>query len=230
MTPIVSKIKALLAKTVENGATEAEALMAAQKAGELMDKYELTMSEIEVREESCEEDTVNVGNKKAHPVQYVAMTIGAFTDTRVWMGGPGKTIHFFGLKKDVQIATYLTQMLRRAIDSEWETYKNSALYQMDPNHGRSQRASFMNGMAGRLSKRLREMKQQREQAKPTGTSLVPVKNQIVEQEFKKLGMKLTSTTNRTSIRSSGAYHAGVAAGNRVNINPGVGTTTRRRIA
>lgn len=38
---IAARVKALLAKTPENGSTEAEAMLAASKAPELLDRYQI---------------------------------------------------------------------------------------------------------------------------------------------------------------------------------------------
>ena len=46
---IAARIRALLAKTVENGCTEAEALAAAQLAAKLLQQYELTLDEVQLR-------------------------------------------------------------------------------------------------------------------------------------------------------------------------------------
>lgn len=40
---IAARIRALLAKTTENGATDAEAMSAAEKARELMDRYQIDL-------------------------------------------------------------------------------------------------------------------------------------------------------------------------------------------
>lgn len=48
-----ARIRALLMKTVDNGCTEEEAMAAAAKAGELMDRYGLESSEVEIRAEKC---------------------------------------------------------------------------------------------------------------------------------------------------------------------------------
>jgi hypothetical protein len=48
-TEIAGRIKGLLAKTVDNGCTESEALSAALKARELIEKHQLCLSEVELR-------------------------------------------------------------------------------------------------------------------------------------------------------------------------------------
>jgi hypothetical protein len=50
---LVSRIKALTEKTVANGCTEAEAMSAAKMVGRLLERYALSMDEIEVREARC---------------------------------------------------------------------------------------------------------------------------------------------------------------------------------
>ena len=49
-----ARIAALLAKTVENGCTEGEALSAAAKVAELLDRHALSLSDVEIRESPCE--------------------------------------------------------------------------------------------------------------------------------------------------------------------------------
>ena len=48
------RIQALRAKTVENGCTEEEALSAAAKVADLLDQYDLSLTDVELREEACE--------------------------------------------------------------------------------------------------------------------------------------------------------------------------------
>ena len=54
---IAHKIRSLLAKTVENGATEAEAMLAAEKARKIMDEHRLTQTDIEIEAEEIEDIT-----------------------------------------------------------------------------------------------------------------------------------------------------------------------------
>ncbi len=49
-----TRIQALRAKTIGNGCTEDEALSAAAKVAELLDRYDLSLSDIEMREAPCE--------------------------------------------------------------------------------------------------------------------------------------------------------------------------------
>ena len=48
---IIDKIKALLSKTTENGATEAEMMSALDKASAMMDAYDITDEEVRLTKE-----------------------------------------------------------------------------------------------------------------------------------------------------------------------------------
>jgi hypothetical protein len=50
---IIEKIKALLAKTTENGATEAEMLAALDKAAAMRDAYDITDEELQVAKDEA---------------------------------------------------------------------------------------------------------------------------------------------------------------------------------
>jgi uncharacterized protein DUF2786 len=50
---IIEKIKALLAKTVENGATEAEMSSALDKASAMMDAYDIPESELQLAKDEA---------------------------------------------------------------------------------------------------------------------------------------------------------------------------------
>ena len=44
-----TRIQGLRSKTTDNGCTEAEALLAAAKVAELLDRYDLSLTDIEIR-------------------------------------------------------------------------------------------------------------------------------------------------------------------------------------
>jgi Protein of unknown function (DUF2786) len=50
---IIEKIKALLAKTTENGATEAEMMSALDKASAMMDAYDITDEEVQASKDEA---------------------------------------------------------------------------------------------------------------------------------------------------------------------------------
>ena len=61
---VKARIKALAEKTVSNGCTEAEAMAAAEMVGRLLERYALSMEEIDVREQRCVQVEVPIGGKQ----------------------------------------------------------------------------------------------------------------------------------------------------------------------
>jgi len=68
LSRVKARIKALAEKTVSNGCTEAEAMAAADMVGRLLERYALSMEEIDVREERCVQVEVPIGGKRRRPI------------------------------------------------------------------------------------------------------------------------------------------------------------------
>lgn len=231
---IKAKIEALLAKTTENGATEAEAMAAAEKAASLMLQYEIEAGEIGIRAEAknCKAVWANYSKYgKTAIARGAAVGVAKLFDCRVWEDA-GVRVAFFGLEKDVEIAGYVFACITNAILAETETYKISRSYHEDlarGYHGKTLVTSFLAGIERRIYVRLVEMARQKDAERPatTGASLVVVKDQVVSEEFSKLGINLgRAQKSKRTIRSHGAYAAGDSAGQRVSINKGVASGTR----
>jgi hypothetical protein len=211
-------------KTTSNGCSEAEALTAAEMIGKLMQEYDLSMSEIEFKNEEFLTLTIDTDSRIAAPIHSVINSIGLYTDTKVWFTRGAKIVYsFFGTKKDTEIAGFLYNLLVGAIKMETESFKKTDSYKLSSLNGRTKTSSFANGMATRLSHRLQEMKREQEvKNESTSTSLVPVnKMSIVLDQFGKLNIGLKTSVRRTTAGSYDAYRAGQAAGDRVNINGGL---------
>jgi hypothetical protein len=218
----LGRIRALLNKTVENGCTEEEAFAAAAKAGELMDRYGIESSEMEIREEVCTVGVHGAERSKAHESRWVAVAIARYCDCRVWhVTGTGQ-IRFFGLPADVEVATYLMRVVQGAMDRGYREFRKSPGYL-----GLSgDRNTFMDAMANRVSARLLEMHKARHtetMVTTTGTSLVLVKTAVVTEQWEKTGMRLRKGgTQRVKMSDShAARSAGMAAGDRVHLGAGL---------
>jgi Protein of unknown function (DUF2786). len=255
---LLDKISALLAKTQINGCTEKEALAAVELAQKLMAKHGLSLSELETISspiDACEVDRTPAGDKRCHEVVHLAPAIAFYTDTKAWYNGGG-IIHagqdeyrqhehrgmilcFFGLPADVQVAIYLTETLRRALDSEWRTFWRDIkeANQWDAFWGdaeepkvsaRTVRWSFMEAITMRLSDRLREMKEAQSRSKNNSCrEIVLAKERIVQAAFDAAEIKIRSAGYRgPSGIDVSAWDAGNAAGDRVSINSGELETNR----
>jgi hypothetical protein len=222
----MQRIRALMAKTVANGCTENEALAAAAKVGELMDRYGLTYSDLELKSERCRQHSAT---DNYHDVNVVADAIARFCSCRVWFSGGG--IQYFGLPIDVVIASYMTSLCRSAMNVSFDAFANSSA-RPRKNTRRELRKPFMMAMGCRLSERIKELSSAREAKATTanGTSLVAVKNAVVEEQYLALGLKLTPGRASRYRDNNAARAAGRAAGDRVNLVTGIhGTPTSKSL-
>src|SRR4051812_33018181 len=120
-----TRIQGLRSKTTDNGCTEAEALSAAAKVAELLDRYDLSLTDVDIRDAPCERREYETYRKKRIPLDDCIGAIANFCDCRVWreknQTGEARYV-FFGLRSDIEVAHY------NAVRSELGRYKNSAGY------------------------------------------------------------------------------------------------------
>ncbi len=116
-----TRIQALRAKTIDNGCTEDEALSAAAKVAELLDRYDLSLTDVEIRAAPCERREYETHRKKRIPLDDCIGAVANFCDCRVWRekqpGGEARYV-FFGLRSDIEVAHYLTGLIDAAVRSE----------------------------------------------------------------------------------------------------------------
>ncbi|MGY3582372.1 hypothetical protein ACVIGB_000704 [Bradyrhizobium sp. USDA 4341] len=222
---IAARIRALLAKTVANGCTEDEAIAAAEKAAALLEQYNLSMDEIEMRASPF------AGAEQAHtdddvgPRFYtVANAISALTGARNWISPPG--VHpvvysFFGMTHEVEIAQYLLDICARAVrsecaarDGEWAFYRLSVR--------RTKRIAFRDGMADSLSKRIRALKPKTR----TGTGLIVLHDALIDEEMIRRGLAIRTRRQPGSFDFDDSYLEGRAAGDLVALDPGIKSPER----
>jgi len=101
------RIQALRAKTIDNGCTEDEALSAAAKVAELLDRYDLSLTDVELRAAPCERRVYGTHRKKRIPLDDCIGAIAHFCDCRVWRekNAAGESSYvFFGLGADIEVA------------------------------------------------------------------------------------------------------------------------------
>jgi hypothetical protein len=86
--------------------------------------------------------------------------------------------------------------------------------------------SFQQGMAVRVADRLDAMHQERDTnvtaQRSTGSALILVKQQVVDDAFRETEIRLVATAGLDRVRLNGAFRHGLAAGDRVNLSRPVG--------
>jgi hypothetical protein len=85
-------------------------------------------------------------------------------------------------------------------------------------------------MAARVSDRLDEMHRQRDAnvaaQRSTGTALILVKRQVVEDAFRETEIRLVAAAGLNRAQLNRAFRHGLVAGDRVNLNRPVGDAGR----
>jgi hypothetical protein len=229
-----ARIQALRAKTIDNGCTEDEALSAAAKVAELLDRHDLSLSDVELREERCERAEFATGRRKRIPLDQCIGALAEFCDCRVWRektaAGELRYV-FFGLRADVAVAHYLTELIDGAVRSELGRFKTTRDYlRFRHNERHMANSSFAFGMVTSIADKLAAMKKARDGVnRSTGRDLVVVKSAIVAEELARLDLNLRTVRATRRLVSAAAFDAGSAAGSALVVNPGIGAAPAPRV-
>jgi hypothetical protein len=221
-----TRIRGLRSKTMDNGCTEAEALLAAAKVAELLDRYDLSLTDVEIRDAECEQREYETYRKKRVPLDGCIGAVADFCDCRVWREknqvGEARYV-FFGLRSDIEVAHYLTEVIDNAVRLELGRFKMSAGYRRFRHQDRHvANSSFTWGMVASIADKLKAMKRERDAVNNgAGRDLVVPKALVVDAELEKLDLKLRTVRRTTRMVVPAAYEAGGVAGASLAINPGI---------
>jgi Protein of unknown function (DUF2786) len=232
LSKVKARIRALAAKTVERGCSEAEAMAAASKVGELLDVYGLSMSEVELREEACVQRRAAFTGPARTALRWLFPALLRFCECRGWTDGRQDFV-LFGLEPDVQMAEWLLHVVARALAHEEARYRASPAYAARREAPQAVLRSFRYGFADRLSTRLDELADaraaavaERRAAEGRGgsasTALVVAKERKLDEAFRGLGVRLRTTYSSATVRDRGAFRSGAEAGGRVGLERPVG--------
>jgi Protein of unknown function (DUF2786) len=215
---IIEKIKALLAKTTENGATEPEMLAALDKAAAMMDAYDITDDEVRAtKEESAMLHADPPDLKDPHRIKW-RLTYGVrlFCNVEIYRSRGETGFRCIGMPSDVQFAMWLLDNLA--------DFVFNALYEhligccAPPSERRVITRSFVEACCNRISDRLLELVERSKQARTSnGKELVVVKDAAIKAYMKEHDIHLRSCCiGGSSNINSAAQAAGRAAGDRAS--------------
>lgn len=213
-------IRDLKAKTVANGCTEAEAIAAAEKVAELMDRYDLSLSDVEVKEAEFVTETHEVDAELGVRLSRVATAIATLTGCAVWVDTPGiavRKLTFFGRDSDVEVANYLFAVVERAMRDGLRRFMPSVALYRAPLR-RSKRLAFLDGMANTLHSKLNEIAWLRSRAQGSGRNLVVLKAALVDDEMSRRGIKLEDGRAAFVRDFDNSFAEGQAAGSKVTFD------------
>jgi hypothetical protein len=225
---VLARIQALRLKTVDRGCTEEEAVAAAAKVANLLDRYGLSLGEVRLKDQSAEGFGVDTGRRRFGPIDNCLPAVGRFCDCRVWteqeQSGQIRYI-FFGLPADTEGARYLYDLIEQAFETETQGFKRSELYASHRSgERRSATHSFQTGLAQGIARKLEHLRAERESRmqRSARRDLMVVKDEVIDQDLAKLGLQfrtLGSRRRRSVLKD--AYQAGREAGDRFAYRPGV---------
>jgi hypothetical protein len=237
---LLRRIRALAAKTVANGCTEAEAFSAAELLARLVDKYGFTPADLGAPAERLTDETVQAEKRSSGNEQY-AGAVAKYCDCEVFRRdapGGGKEFVFFGTEPDALMCRYIMALLGTASNSGFRAYMVAAMtdapyagFRADRQAMAADRKAYDVGFCERIRVRLAEMKRARNAEVDKGTgrtggALVAVKNALVTEEYAKRYKTKARRNGSFSYKSGAAYAASQRTGASVAINPGVGAGGR----
>jgi hypothetical protein len=216
---IKKRIRALLMKTVENGATEGEAIAASEKAAELMAQWDIASADLD----DTPSHAYRAGKVEFDPaledaIWRVAYAVGELCHCKVWISSSKKSINVFGDELDCEVAEYLMAICDRSIRQEIQRAdREYALYRQ--NIRIRKRLGFIDGLSKRLAIRILELAWHRQRA--VGHALMPAKMSRINDMLKARGKEFSSRKGHQTIVDLEAWLEGFATAETVSLNRGV---------
>lgn len=225
---IKRKIKALLEKTTENGATESEAISALQKAKELM--MEHFISEHELNDPYVNENCISVSTplfKTAYDVTniYPALCL-LFDCEHFW---DSKNLTFFGYEEDVQLCLYFYNFILKACFAEKDKYAQSLEYQKlkQRYHGRTLVSSFIKGFIIAICIKIHDIYDERKSSVSEFVGLAIIeKNKKVKQQYDAMDFRTKTIGIKQIEAEAEAFKLGYSKGKDMALTQGLNEKER----
>jgi Protein of unknown function (DUF2786) len=211
---IIEKIKALLAKTTANGATEAEMLSALDKASAMMDAYDISDADVrEAKDEAAMLHAEPPDLKDPHNIKWrLSYGVAQFCGVQVFRARHETGLKAIGMPSDVQFAMWLLDTLADFVFAEMYAHLIGCLAPQQER--RVIIRSFTAACCERITERLHELVE-RSKAARTSNGRVVVKDAAIKAFLKDndIHLRLCSGYAPSTVDAA-AQAAGRAAGNR----------------
>jgi hypothetical protein len=230
---IIEKIKALLAKTTANGATEAEMMSALDKASAMMDAYDITDADVRVaKDEAAVLHADPPDLKDPHNIKWrPCSAVGDFCNVQIYRSRHQTGLKCIGMPSDVQFAMWLLDNLADFVFAELYAHLIGCL--APQSERRVIIRSFTEACCERISDRLFALVERSKAARTSnGHELVVIKDAAIKAFMKEQGIRLgTCRGYSPSTVNAAAQAAGRAAGDRATFGrPVTGAAGVLRIA
>jgi hypothetical protein len=215
---IIEKIKALLAKTTSNGATEAEMMAALDKAAAMRDSYEITDAELQLtKDEAAVLQTDGPDEQDPRGIKWrLGYGISQFRNVQIFRKRHQKGLSYIGMPSDAQLAAWMIDHLADFVHDQLWTHLIGGL----ASRGERQIIirSFVDACCERINDRLVELvMRSRKACTSNGRELVVVKDAAIKAFMKEHDIHLRKYSGYSSSNvDTAAQAAGRAAGDRAN--------------
>ena len=230
---IIDKIKALLAKTTENGATEAEMLSALDMASAMMDAYDISDEDVrDAKNETVTQHADPPDLKDPHSIKWrISHSVSQFCGVQIFRMPRQSGLRCIGMPSDVQFAMWLLDTLADFVFEELYAHLIGCL--APPRERRVIISSFTQACCVRINERLLALVERSKAARTSnGRELVVIKDAAIEAFMKDHDIRLrTCGGSSPSNIDFAAQAAGRAAGDRASFGrPVSGASGALRIA
>lgn len=198
----LSRIKALLEKTVENGATLEEAKSSLEMAQKLMRDYFITIHDIEdlERDQSIVAKSVNLPKQKRN-ISMIYSYLSKLFDCRNFYTIYAAT--YVGYSVDVDVCIYMHKKIISGLFNDLEDFKKGERYKylVLNNHGKTLTTSFVSGWVASICLKLQNLFKDRESrfSEENVTGLILSKKEKVDKEYQGYNVK---TVNKKLVAGS----------------------------
>lgn len=219
------KIRALLAKTTDNGATEAEMMEAMQKASELMEKYYIDPNDLNdpFLGERCIFMVTPLHVSQYDTKQFLPFLARLF-DCEYYYNKHKKELTFFGFENDAELAVFFYNTVIRALTSEFAKYQQSYEFRREQRYfpTKTVKNSFIKGFIYRVAEKLNDLykRRQAERTKERGL-ILREKSQKVKDAFLAEDINVRTTRARVPSVVNDIFDQGRAAGDAFNVVQGI---------
>ena len=237
---VLKRIQKLLKMSTENGASENEAMLAADKAQKLLQEHNLSISDLKDDDQVEPMDSEDIEVERDLWKGYIRGATAKlyFCKTYTTMKLDKhyrrvKVITFVGRKSNRMVATEMCKYFINTVDrlaaEEFREVPGSRASINKMSH------AFKQGCASRLQRRLLDRYNEIApeyipQGNPDGLPILYKNEQMaITKWLAQKGIKLTSTKSSMSIRDKVAYGRGQAKGNGIGINTQVNDRTKSRM-
>lgn len=198
----IARIRMFNNRTTANGFTDAEAQQAMERISELLTVYNIELSEVWLNEQSCVEMVIDTKSRRSNRGT-IAVAIAKLCDCITYRrtnSDYNEDFVFYGLPQDIEMVSYLYDIVDNSLKFSLNKYKNSYEYKNFRGHRGSITNNFIKSFIYRIVERINTLKKENDKRYmdeisrgaerqdrhhlQNGKSLVEVKTDKVMDEFK----------------------------------------------